>query len=43
MNYSQGVKDEFAEKSLGYKLALVFGPLHMIGIAILGYGARMGF
>ena len=43
LNYSQEVKDEFAEKSLGYKLALVFGPLHVIGIAILGYGALTGF
>ena len=34
LNWQQGVQDEFAERSIGLKIGTVFGPLHIVGLAL---------
>ncbi len=34
INWRQGVRDEFAEDSLGLKFGQVFGPLHIFGLGL---------
>jgi hypothetical protein len=34
LNWRQGIRDEFAERSLGLTLGNVFGPLHILGLVI---------
>lgn len=34
INWRQGVRDEFAEDSLGLKFGQVFGPLHILGLCL---------
>lgn len=34
VNWKQGVNDEFAEKSVGLKIGMIFGPVHIIGLGL---------
>jgi hypothetical protein len=34
VNWQQGIRDEFAEQSLGLRIGMVFGPLHTFGLAL---------
>jgi hypothetical protein len=34
VNWRQGVKDEFAENSVGLAIGTVFGPIHIVGLLI---------
>ena len=34
INWRQGIRDEFAEDSLGLKVGRVFGPLHILGLGL---------
>ncbi len=34
LNWQQGVRDEFAEQSLGLRFGQVFGPLHIVGLGL---------
>jgi hypothetical protein len=34
INWQQGTQDEFAEQSLGLRIGLVFGPVHIIGLGL---------
>ena len=34
INWRQGVRDEFAEDSLGLKIGTVFGPAHVAGLLV---------
>ena len=43
INWRQGVRDEFAEDSLGLKLGQVFGPLHILGLGLASACVVSGF
>ena len=34
LNWRQGIQDEFAEESLGLRIGMVFGPIHIIGLGL---------
>jgi hypothetical protein len=34
INWRQGIQDEFAEQSLGLRIGVVFGPVHIIGLGL---------
>jgi hypothetical protein len=34
INWQQGIQDEFAEQSLGLRIGVVFGPIHIIGLGL---------
>lgn len=42
VNWLAGTKDEFAEQTAGYKLALLFGPVHVIGLVMVAMAAITG-
>lgn len=42
VNWRQGVDDEFAERSVGLAIGNVFGPLHLVGLAIAAVGIVSG-
>lgn len=39
VNHTSGVRDEFREKGLGYRLGAVMLPLHLARVIVLGIGA----
>ena len=42
INWRQGVKDEFAEESIGLRIGWVFGPLHNLGLILATAGVLGG-
>ncbi len=42
LNWRQGVTDQFAQRTLGFKLNTVSGPLVVIGAAIIAVGVVLG-
>lgn len=42
VNWSGGVGDEFQEKGPGYQLALVMGPLQLVGLVMVAIAAASG-
>jgi hypothetical protein len=42
INWRQGVTDEFAQNSVGLKLANVFVPMHLVGITLATVGVFTG-
>ena len=34
LNWQQGIHDEFGEHSLGLRIGMVFGPVHIIGLTL---------
>jgi hypothetical protein len=42
INWRQGIRDEFAEDSLGLKFGQVFGPLHILGLLAASAGVVSG-
>ena len=36
VNWRTGTRDEFAEHGTGYRIGLVFGPVHLVAIVALG-------
>lgn len=42
VNWLAGTEDEFAEQTAGYRIALVFGPVHVVGLVMLAIAAITG-
>ena len=42
VNWARGVGDEFHEKGSGYQLALVMGPLQLVGLVMVAIAAASG-
>lgn len=42
LNWGQGVRDEFAEHSVGLRLGQLFGPLFIIGVGLATAGVISG-
>ncbi|MGD2101882.1 MAG: hypothetical protein PVG83_06570 [Acidimicrobiia bacterium] len=42
VNWLAGTKDEFAEQTAGYKIALLFGPVHVAGLVLVAIAAIAG-
>jgi len=42
VNWLAGTEDEFVEQTAGYKLALLFGPLHVVGLVMVAIAAITG-
>lgn len=42
VNWLAGTKDEFVEQTTGYKIALIFGPIHVIGLVMVAIAAVAG-
>jgi hypothetical protein len=34
INWQQGIQDEFAEQSLGLRIGMLFGPVHVVGLGL---------
>lgn len=43
VNWRLGVEDEFRHRGLGYKMAVAFGPVHLIGLVMLTVAVLSGF
>lgn len=42
VNWLAGTKDEFVEQTTGYKIALLFGPVHVAGLVMVAIAALTG-
>lgn len=42
VNWLAGTKDEFVEQTTGYKIALLFGPVHVSGLILVAIAAIAG-
>ena len=42
INWLAGTGDEFAEKTTGYRIALLFGPVHLAGLVMVAIAALAG-
>lgn len=42
VNWLTGTSDEFVEQTAGYQIALLFGPLHVIGLVMVAIAAITG-
>ena len=42
INWLAGTKDEFVEQTTGYKIALLFGPVHVAGLVMVAIAAITG-
>ncbi len=42
LNWTHGISDEFAEKSLGLSFGLVFGPIFIVGLGLATAGVISG-
>lgn len=42
VNWLAGTSDEFAEKTAGYKIAMLFGPVHVAGLVMVAIAAIAG-
>ena len=42
VNWLAGTTDEFAEQTTGYKIALLFGPVHVVGLVMVAIAAITG-
>lgn len=42
INWVAGTRDEFVEQTAGYKIALLFGPVHVIGLVMVAITAITG-
>lgn len=42
VNWLAGTRDEFVEQTAGYKIALLFGPVHVVGLVMVAIAAVTG-
>lgn len=42
VNWRAGTADEFVEQTTGYRIALLFGPVHVIGLVMVAIAAVSG-
>jgi hypothetical protein len=42
VNWLSGTRDEFQEQTAGYKIALLFGPVHVVGLVLVAIAAVAG-
>jgi len=43
INWRQGVTDEFAQKSLGLKIGMIYGPVATVGLGMILWGVVQAF
>jgi hypothetical protein len=42
VNWLSGTRDEFQEQTAGSKIALLFGPVHVVGLVLVAIAAVAG-